>query len=504
MSSRSCPDWPTADGARARGPVQALHPRRRAAQLPADALVGRSKLPSTSTRSRSAAISRWRTCSNVEHTDQRRSSTRSAPRTGSTCARWAGRAHGPPLADAAATGAAWPNGPPHPGGSVQRRCRLSSFPSAAPKGSQEQARCRSDHAGIRIDVLECARDARRRARGSARRSAQTLVRRRARAELAAGDGAAIVARSSASRAGRRGARAALDVAALADTRRAGWGRSWSSTPTFPCATARDLLALAGAVPDGGWAYAVRAQRRTARRMRSGSPRPGSFAPVYGARAAPRGSSRRSARRIASTRRTSIDDVDTLADLERLVDRRLGPHARATRRSPRLRRARRGRMNVTVLSGGVGGAPVPAGAGRGVVNLEQRQRHRQRRRRHRGARPPRLARSRQHPLRARRASPMPRSAAGAGPARPGDALEAVASQLGGREPGFSARRSRPRPAPRAHGAPPRGQDPLSEVTEHASSMPWVSRLRFAAASLPADRRSAAHLRRDASPGTFPFQ
>ena len=82
MSARSCPDWPDADGARARAPVQALHAPRGAGSLPADALVLLDV--SASTRRRSAATSRA-TCS-TRSTPIRTWPRRSARRTGSTCA----------------------------------------------------------------------------------------------------------------------------------------------------------------------------------------------------------------------------------------------------------------------------------------------------------------------------------------------------------------------------------------------------------------------------------
>ena len=90
---------------------------------------------------------------------------------------------------------------------------------------------------------------------------------------------------------------------------------------LPCASTRDLLALAGAVPDGGLAL-VAAPDGTTNALAFASP--DLFAPLYGA-----GSAARFAE-LATTRVVDapnlIDDVDTVADLERL-ESRLGPHTR---------------------------------------------------------------------------------------------------------------------------------------------------------------------------------
>ena len=91
---------------------------------------------------------------------------------------------------------------------------------------------------------------------------------------------------------------------------------------LPCVTARDLLALAGAVPEHGLALAAAADGTTnalalsdERAVRAG----------LRARAAPSGS-RSSPSRARSTRRTCSDDVDTLADLARVASR-VGEHTR---------------------------------------------------------------------------------------------------------------------------------------------------------------------------------
>ena len=84
---------------------------------------------------------------------------------------------------------------------------------------------------------------------------------------------------------------------------------------LPCATSRDLLALAGAVPDGGLALAPAADGTT---NALGLADPGVFAPLYGP-----GSAGRFAALAASTTIDApnlADDVDTLDDLVRLRDR----------------------------------------------------------------------------------------------------------------------------------------------------------------------------------------
>jgi len=90
---------------------------------------------------------------------------------------------------------------------------------------------------------------------------------------------------------------------------------------LPCVTPRDLLALAGAVPDRGIALAAAADGTT-NALAFASP--DLFAPLYGA-----GSAARFAE-LALTRTVDapnlIDDVDTIADLERL-EARLGRHTR---------------------------------------------------------------------------------------------------------------------------------------------------------------------------------
>jgi 2-phospho-L-lactate guanylyltransferase len=87
---------------------------------------------------------------------------------------------------------------------------------------------------------------------------------------------------------------------------------------LPCVTARDLLALAGAVPDGGIALSPAADGTT-NALAFASP--GLFAPLYGP-----GSAARFAELAPSCfvdAPNLRDDVDTVADLERL-ESRLGP------------------------------------------------------------------------------------------------------------------------------------------------------------------------------------
>ena len=120
-------------------------------------------------------------------------------------------------------------------------------------------------------------------------------------------------------------RAGLEAAALAAD---------GSTPLLvvnadlPCVTARDLLALAGAVPVDGIAYAPAVDGTTNALALATSTL---FVPVYGP-----GSSARFAA-LAPSRRVDapnlIDDVDALADLERLSGR-LGPRTRSVLTAPR--------------------------------------------------------------------------------------------------------------------------------------------------------------------------
>jgi 2-phospho-L-lactate guanylyltransferase (CobY/MobA/RfbA family) len=90
---------------------------------------------------------------------------------------------------------------------------------------------------------------------------------------------------------------------------------------LPCVTPRDLLALSAAVPPGGIAVAPATDGTT---NALGLSSIGLFAPLYG-----RGSASRFAALAPSCTVESpnlVDDVDTVADLERL-EPRLGPRTR---------------------------------------------------------------------------------------------------------------------------------------------------------------------------------
>jgi 2-phospho-L-lactate guanylyltransferase len=91
---------------------------------------------------------------------------------------------------------------------------------------------------------------------------------------------------------------------------------------LPCVTARDLLALAGAVPDGGLALAVAADGTTNALALSEERL---FEPLYGPGSAERFAAVAESRRLDAP--NLIDDVDTPADLARLAPR-LGPRTRS--------------------------------------------------------------------------------------------------------------------------------------------------------------------------------
>lgn len=84
---------------------------------------------------------------------------------------------------------------------------------------------------------------------------------------------------------------------------------------LPCATARDLLALAGAVPEGGLAL-VAAADGTTNALALADER--LFEPVYGPGSAARFAGLAESRALEAP--NLRDDVDTLADLARVVDR----------------------------------------------------------------------------------------------------------------------------------------------------------------------------------------
>ena len=90
---------------------------------------------------------------------------------------------------------------------------------------------------------------------------------------------------------------------------------------LPCASSRDVLALAGAVPDDGLAFAAAADGTTNALALAA---PGLFEPVYGPGSAERFAALAPSRRLDAP--NLMDDVDTLADLLRLRDR-LGVHTR---------------------------------------------------------------------------------------------------------------------------------------------------------------------------------
>jgi 2-phospho-L-lactate guanylyltransferase (CobY/MobA/RfbA family) len=96
---------------------------------------------------------------------------------------------------------------------------------------------------------------------------------------------------------------------------------------LPCARPRDLLTLLGALPSGGMAL-VEAKDGTTNALALAAPH--IFAPLYGPGSADRFRSR--AWRLDVSVVTAaipnlVDDVDTVADLERL-EPRLGPHTAA--------------------------------------------------------------------------------------------------------------------------------------------------------------------------------
>jgi 2-phospho-L-lactate guanylyltransferase (CobY/MobA/RfbA family) len=96
---------------------------------------------------------------------------------------------------------------------------------------------------------------------------------------------------------------------------------------LPCVQPRDLLALLGALPEGGLALVEAEDGTTNALVLSSTPL---FAPVYGPGSADRFRAR-AARLGAPFVTVEIpnlaEDVDTLADLERL-EPRLGPHTAA--------------------------------------------------------------------------------------------------------------------------------------------------------------------------------
>jgi 2-phospho-L-lactate/phosphoenolpyruvate guanylyltransferase len=90
---------------------------------------------------------------------------------------------------------------------------------------------------------------------------------------------------------------------------------------LPCVTPRDLLALAGAVPEEGLALVPAADGTTNALALS---RETVFEPLYGPGSAGRFAALSRSRAVTAP--NLVDDVDTAADLERVADR-LGRHTR---------------------------------------------------------------------------------------------------------------------------------------------------------------------------------
>ena len=171
---------------------------------------------------------------------------------------------------------------------------------------------------------------------------------------------------------------------LAGLALAGRATHWSSTPTFPAGDGR------GAAPVGCCGPGPRGRAGRDGRTRSRS------------------------RILASSPRSTAREAPSAFSITRALPRRVeipeltagrghngGPRApRGARGPPHAGTARRRRVRVALLSGGVGGARLRTRA-RGRARTRQVDRDRQRRRRRRGARPPRLSGPRLDPLRAGR-------------------------------------------------------------------------------------------------------
>ena len=416
------PRLAAADGDRAGASVQALHPARGSA---AGRRARLARAPRVRRDRRSAATSPA-TCS-TPSTPIRRSPRPCAPPTGSTSA------SGPRARRAATrspTRALARRGHPQARASLRADAVAQSFPSAGQKGksrlgrSTPAARAALARAMLADVVAACA------AVGA------TYV-------VAPDD--VTLARRDGRRSTRAAARARRCVPGL-DAAAAATGEATLFlvvNADLPCVTPRDLLALAGAVPDRGH-RARGGRRRDDERARLRLARP--LRAALRRRAARR-ASRRSPRRASSTRRTSSTTSTRSPTSSGSRDAARPAHPQGARARCALGAVRRegdralGRRRRRA---------VPARTRR-CRRSRQRFHHRQRGGRRRGARAARLARPRQHPLRARRAS-RTRSAAGAAPTRPGTRSRLSPSSAARL---VSARRPRHRPAPRAHAVAARG-------------------------------------------------
>ena len=423
MSSRTCPEWPQL--MELAPELQFKHYTVREAQLPGDALVTLEGVDLDA-----VAICCDLDQPRVLRRAHRSGGRRGAPRLALVRPARVGRALARRRRRLSPTRPRRPaclrRGSPtrHPGGSVRPDAVASR---SLPRGEgQEPARPAPARSPGGARAARCSATSSPPAPPSGRRSSSGPPRRPRPwrsatlvADPGGGQGAAV--------------RAGLEAAAL---RRGGVGPFLVVNADLPCVTARDLLALAGAVPDDGLALAPAADGTTNALALAST---GLFVPVYGPGSAARFAALAPSRQVDAP--NLIDDVDTIADLERLA-RPARARARAAS-SPRCAPERPHEGDRAL--GRRRRRAVPARR-HGCSRSRQRSHHRQRGGRHRGARPPRLARPRQRPLRARRRSPT-RSAAGAAP---DEIVERARDRRGARRRGLvPARRPRHRPAPRPH-------------------------------------------------------